>query len=77
MIIIGWNRRSKEITGIKKEAAIGKKIFDLFPKLGEDEVIKKAYEDAVAGNYVHLEPKKAIYSQGVYERFFIPLKQQW
>jgi PAS domain-containing protein len=29
MIIIGWNRRSKEITGIKKEAAIGKKIFDL------------------------------------------------
>jgi PAS domain S-box-containing protein len=72
--IISWNRRSEEITGIKKEQAIGKKIFDLFPKLKEDEIIRKAYEDSIAGNHVHLPPKKSIYSSGIYERFFIPLK---
>jgi PAS domain S-box-containing protein len=74
MKIIAWNRRAEEITGIRKEEAIGKKIFDLFPQLGEDEIIRKAYEDSIAGNYVHLPPKQSVYSQGIYERFFIPLK---
>jgi PAS domain S-box-containing protein len=74
MNIIAWNKRSEEITGVKKEDALGRNVFDLFPKLEQDEVIRKAYEDALAGNYVHLEPKRSIYSQGIYERFFIPLK---
>jgi PAS domain S-box-containing protein len=74
MNIIAWNKRSEEITGVKKEDALGRNVFDLFPKLEQDEIIRKAYEDAMSGNYVHLEPKRSIYSQGIYERFFIPLK---
>ncbi len=74
MTIIAWNKRTEEITGIGRENALGKKLFDVLPKLKDDEIITKAYEDAIAGNSVHLLPKPAIYSQGAYERFFIPLK---
>lgn len=72
--VIDWNRRSEEITGIKKEAAIGKNIFELFPKLAQDAVIYNAFQQAAAGNFVQLSPKKALYSNGVFERFYKPIK---
>jgi len=72
--IIAWNKKSEEKTGVKKETAIGRNFFDLFPKLADDTLIHDSYQDAMAGHYVQLPPKKAIYSGGVYERFYIPLK---
>ncbi|MFL5810662.1 MAG: PAS domain S-box protein, partial [Flavisolibacter sp.] len=74
MNIIGWNRRSEEIMGVKKEQAIGKNVFELFPKVGEDPELKKAYEDALKGDYIYLPAKRSTYLNIYYERFFIPLK---
>lgn len=72
--ILSWNRRSEEITGIKKEVAIGHGFFELFPKLKEDVVIYGAFQAAATGQLVQLPPKRALYTNGIYERFFLPLK---
>lgn len=74
--IIAWNRRSEQITGRKKENTIGRKLFEIFPLIEKDEDLLKAYSDALEGNYVSLPPKKGVYTNSYYERFYIPLKNE-
>ncbi|MGZ3978374.1 MAG: PAS domain S-box protein [Flavisolibacter sp.] len=72
--ILAWNRRSEEVMGLKREEAIGKNLKDLFPRLWADEMISNAFHKALEGELIYLPAKKAIYAEGYYERFFIPLK---
>jgi PAS domain S-box-containing protein len=72
--IIAWNKRSEEETGIKKEAIIGKKLWEVFPKITEDEEVYKAHITALKGEHIYLPAKKSIYNHRYYEDFFIPLK---
>ncbi|HEU4633623.1 MAG TPA: PAS domain S-box protein [Flavisolibacter sp.] len=74
--IIGWNKRSEEVTGVRKDQALGKNLFELFPKVKEDEILVNAFKDSLAGAYVHLPPKKSTYTSTFYERFYIPLKDE-
>lgn len=72
--ILAWNRRSEEVTGSKKEKVLGQKLFDVFPRIAQDEELLKAHFDALKGKHVALPAKKGVYTNGYYERFFIPLK---
>jgi PAS domain S-box-containing protein len=72
--VIGWNRRSEEHTGVKKERAIGANFFELVPQALHDEEIKGVMQKALEGNYQYIPVKKGIYTHYFYERFYIPLK---
>jgi PAS domain S-box-containing protein len=74
--IIAWNSRSAELTGVSKKEAIGKNLFELFPKIKKDEQLYKAFNKALNGYYVHLPNNKSTYTDKYYERFFIPLKNE-
>lgn len=74
--VIAWNRRAEEVTGRKRQNVLGKKLFDVFPKVGQDEELLKAHLDALEGSYVSLPAKRGIYTNNYYERFFIPLKNE-
>lgn len=74
--IIAWNSRSAELTGVSKKHAIGKNLFELFPKVEKDEQLYKAFKKALLGHYIHLPNTKSTYTDKYYERFFIPLKNE-
>lgn len=74
--IIAWNKRSEEVTGRKKEHSVGQKLFEIFPRIAQDEELLKAHLDALEGNYVSLPAKKGVYTNNYYERFYIPLKNE-
>ena len=74
--IIAWNSRSAELTGVSKQNAIGKNLFELFPKVKKDERLYNALAKAAHGHYVHLPNIKSTYTDKYYERFFIPLKNE-
>jgi PAS domain S-box-containing protein len=72
--ILAWNKRSEEVLGVKKEQAVGKSLQELFPKLWTDEVLLNAFHKALTGEFVYLPAKRAIYANGYFERFYVPLK---
>jgi PAS domain S-box-containing protein len=74
--IIAWNKRSEDVTGVRKDQAIGKNVLELFPKVKSDEELMKAFTSSMTGEYVHLPPKKSTYTGTFYERFYIPLKDE-
>jgi PAS domain S-box-containing protein len=74
--IIAWNSRAAELTGVSKKHAIGKNLFQLFPKVEKDEQLYKAFKKAIQGHYIHLPNTKSTYTDKYYERFFIPLKNE-
>jgi PAS domain S-box-containing protein len=74
--IVAWNSRSAELTGVSKKEAIGKNLFELFPKVRKDEQLFKAFNRALEGHYIHLPNNKSTYTDKYYERFFIPLKNE-
>jgi PAS domain S-box-containing protein len=74
--IVAWNSRSAELTGVSKKQAIGKNLFELFPKVRKDEQLFKAFHRALEGHYIHLPNNKSTYTDKYYERFFIPLKNE-
>ena len=74
--VLAWNRRAEEVTGHKKEQVIGRKLFDVFPAISMDEELLKAHLDALEGNYVQVPVRKGIYTNNIYERFFIPMKDE-
>jgi PAS domain S-box-containing protein len=71
--IIAWNKRSEMITGLSKEDVIGKKFFDVLPLLQSDHEITEAIAASLEGRYIYIPPKRAAYSDGIFERFYVPL----
>ncbi|MGN6402164.1 MAG: sensor histidine kinase [Flavisolibacter sp.] len=72
--ILAWNKRSEAVLGIKKEQAVGRSLQELFPKLWADEALLNAFHKALEGEFVYLPAKRAIYANGYFERFYVPLK---
>lgn len=71
--ILAWNKRSEQVTGFRKEKLIGRRLFDVFPKLEENDKIRQGVESARAGQFHYTPAEKAIYSNGYYERYYVPL----
>jgi PAS domain S-box-containing protein len=74
--IIAWNLRSEKDMRIPKEQAIGKKLYDMFPKVWEDHELRDAHQQALTGKHIYLKAKKSTYLDHYYERFYVPLKNE-
>jgi signal transduction histidine kinase len=73
--IILWNRKSEEITGLNKDAVLGRPFFDVFPAARNSTDIVRAFEVAFSGMNYFLPAGKGYYAQGYYENHFAPLKK--
>jgi PAS domain S-box-containing protein len=71
-----WNPGMENLTGIKKERLLGKKIFDVFPFLTKIEEDKNIYE-TLKGNYVIVKDKffsiPETRKKGYVEAYFSPI----
>jgi PAS domain S-box-containing protein len=74
--VMAWNKRSEAVTGVTRENILGRKIFDVFPRLAEDSIIRQAMTQAVAGQYNYVPAKQALYVNSWYERFYVPLQNE-
>ena len=72
--IIAWNKQSEEATGVSKKEALGRNLFQLFPKVKEDKLLLNAHKQALKGETVFLPAKPGLYTKSYYERYYIPLK---
>lgn len=73
---LAWNKRSEEIGGLKKEAVIGKTIFEVFPTVKDDADFMEAQAKALAGEYAYIPAKRGIYSKNFQQWFYVPLKNE-
>ncbi|WP_121357451.1 PAS domain-containing protein [Flavisolibacter nicotianae] len=71
---VGWNTRSEERYGLKRDEVQGRNVFDFYPELQEDPVVVDAMQNALQGEKVHLEFHRELNSNRISERFFIPVK---
>jgi PAS domain S-box-containing protein len=76
MIVIGWNRTSEIISGIKKEDILGKHLFDVLPQMGEHGEIREAIEQAMQGRKTFVPSNIDSPVTKYYENHFIPLKNE-
>jgi PAS domain S-box-containing protein len=66
-----WNEATEKLTGIKKEDAIGKTIFELYPEIkGSD--LEKLLERVLEGEKVHIS-ERPMFGGGFYEGHLVPL----
>jgi PAS domain S-box-containing protein len=72
--VTAWNRRSEEVLGIGKETVIGKDLREMFPKIWDKKEFREGFEAAARGEFVRQEPMQSIYTTGIYERYYLPLK---
>ncbi|HEU4470996.1 MAG TPA: PAS domain S-box protein, partial [Flavisolibacter sp.] len=70
--IVKWNKRCEEDYGIKKEKAIGRNIFDLFPQMKTPEVVRK-FERALRGETVLMEHQRSLLSPGFQNILKVPV----
>jgi PAS domain S-box-containing protein len=69
-----FNKQLEEYTGVNKENALGRQMFEVFPTLKNTDVASNV-EKALAGEIVHLPPKESVLHKGKYfESYFIPLR---
>lgn len=73
--IIFWNKTCESITGIKKEDAVGKSIFSIFPELNTDADNSAALLAASNGQKSFIPCKRLVAGDYV-EKHFIPLKDE-
>jgi PAS domain S-box-containing protein len=71
--VIRWNQRCTDDFGIRKESAMGRNIFDLFPALLQPENIS-LFQRALNGEKIYLRDRKALLSPGFEDQYFIPIK---
>lgn len=72
--IIAWNKTSEKITGICKQAALGKNLVELFPQLEADEEMMSAIRLAFTGKISFLPSRAERFNRSYYENHFIPLE---
>lgn len=73
--IIVWNKTCETVTGLKKEDAIGKNIFSVFPEMMNNSADTDALNAAIAG-VKSFVPYNKISGSGYLEKNFIPLKDE-
>jgi PAS domain S-box-containing protein len=74
--VIAWNRIAAQITGINKEAIIGKPLLEVFPKLGEDPDMMEAIKFAFEGKKSFVPARIGAFNRQNYENHFIPLTDE-
>lgn len=74
--VILWNKSNELATGLKKEAVMGKKFFELFPEAADCEEIKKGIACAFAGFTYFVPAGWGSYEGGYYENHFTPLRDE-
>jgi PAS domain S-box-containing protein len=68
-----WNRQCEQVYGLKREAVIGKNIFDVFPQL-KNETDLQLFNRALAGETISLPASKAALRQEFHDLHMIPLR---
>lgn len=74
--IIAWNKTSELLSGISKEAIIGKKLLEVFPLLSQDPEMMAAVEAAFAGMKSFVPSRKQLFNRHFFENHFIPLRDE-
>jgi PAS domain S-box-containing protein len=70
--ILLWNKNCEDAYGVKKESALGRNFFDVFPKLkNEDEI--SLFHRVLKGESVTLNDQKSINEKGYYDIHMMPL----
>jgi PAS domain S-box-containing protein len=72
--LVAWNKRCEEAYKQTKKQAIGKSIFEFFPKIKEDAIVMDALHRSMNGEMVYVPPRQEIYAAGYSENFYMPLK---
>ncbi|MDB5251849.1 MAG: hypothetical protein JWP27_1018 [Flaviaesturariibacter sp.] len=72
--VVSWNRQCEEIYGIRRENALGRTFFELFPKLSADAFVTSSLQRAFAGESVYLPVRKEVYANRYSELFYIPIR---
>ncbi|MBD0255197.1 MAG: PAS domain S-box protein [Cytophagales bacterium] len=67
-----WNRALEERTGVKKEAIVGRQVFEVFPANAQSQE-QEAIRLAQAGEKVHLEQLPIRSREGYYDMDIVPL----
>ncbi len=70
--IIVWNKACELITGLKKEEAIGKSVFSVFPEMRSEQANADALDAALRGEKSFV-PYNRTSAEGFVEKHFIPL----
>jgi PAS domain S-box-containing protein len=70
-----WNRALEERTGVKKEAILGKQVFEVFPANAQSQE-QSAIRRAQGGEQVHLEQLPIRSREGYYDMDIVPLRSK-
>ena len=71
--IIKWSARCEEVYGIKKDKAIGKNIFELFPEL-KTTMLLETYHKALNGETLYYKEQQGWIQRGVFNISIVPVK---
>ncbi|MFD2247368.1 PAS domain S-box protein [Pontibacter ruber] len=66
-----WNRALGDYTGLKRQDVIGRKIFDIFPYIRNNEVGQK-FRDVLQGKRGEIKKAPFLVRNGFYEAHFVP-----
>lgn len=72
--IIAWNTACEQISGIPREAAIGKTLMDVHPKVVDFPAVMEGIVNGIKGFKSFTTWEKSAYTAGYFEHHFIPLK---
>lgn len=72
--VIKWSARCEEAYGIKRDKAIGKNIFELFPEL-KSTMLLEGYHAALNGETQQYKEYKAWVRQGIYDISLVPVME--
>ena len=70
--ILKFSARCEEVYGVKKEKAIGKNIFELFPAM-KSTMLLEAYHNALNGESQHFNEQQGWIQRGVYNITLVPV----
>jgi len=71
--VIQWNKKCEEAYGLKKERAIGKNFFDLFPELKIQTVLSR-FDKAFKGEFIQVNEEHGLLTPGHQQVLMVPLK---
>lgn len=72
--ILAWNKMHAFLSGIPKEAAIGRHLYEVLPAVQQQAPVTEAIQRALQGHTFFLPSGSTAYPDKYYENHFIPLK---